>query len=90
LIRRALKREKVWQAHRTHFYQRAVQLGWGHRATVFGEYAIMLGTALSALLLYQDANGWLGALVLSAWTLVYLFIALAIHRAERRRGLARA
>lgn len=30
LIRRMLRREKWWQAHRSHYYQRAVQLGWSH------------------------------------------------------------
>jgi hypothetical protein len=31
LLRRALRGEKVWQAHRTHYYQRMVQMGLGHR-----------------------------------------------------------
>jgi UDP-N-acetylmuramyl pentapeptide phosphotransferase/UDP-N-acetylglucosamine-1-phosphate transferase len=31
LLRRASKGEKVWQAHRTHLYQRAVATGLGHR-----------------------------------------------------------
>ncbi|MDH3702467.1 MAG: glycosyl transferase, partial [Alphaproteobacteria bacterium] len=30
LLRRAARREKVWQAHREHFYQRAVQNGRSH------------------------------------------------------------
>ncbi|MFH1806673.1 MAG: glycosyltransferase family 4 protein [Pseudomonadota bacterium] len=30
LIRRALRGEKIWQAHRQHFYQRATQRGLGH------------------------------------------------------------
>ncbi len=30
LARRALRGEKVWQAHREHFYQRAVQRGFSH------------------------------------------------------------
>ena len=30
LMRRMLRREKWWQAHRSHYYQRAVQLGWSH------------------------------------------------------------
>jgi len=30
LVRRALRREKVWQAHREHFYQQAVQKGLCH------------------------------------------------------------
>lgn len=29
-VRRALKREKVWQAHRSHLYQRLTQAGWKH------------------------------------------------------------
>lgn len=32
LGRRALRREKLWQAHREHFYQRAVQRGFSHTA----------------------------------------------------------
>ena len=34
LGRRALRGEKVWQAHREHFYQRAVQTGRSHGAVV--------------------------------------------------------
>ena len=30
LIHRLRRRERIWQAHRTHFYQRAVQAGLGH------------------------------------------------------------
>jgi UDP-N-acetylmuramyl pentapeptide phosphotransferase/UDP-N-acetylglucosamine-1-phosphate transferase len=30
LLKRAWRREKVWQAHRSHFYQQAVQKGLGH------------------------------------------------------------
>lgn len=29
-VRRALKKEKVWAAHRSHLYQRLVQTGWKH------------------------------------------------------------
>jgi len=32
LVRRALRREKLWRAHREHFYQRAVQRGFSHGA----------------------------------------------------------
>jgi len=54
LLRRAWRREKVWQAHRNHYYQRLVQAGWGHKKTVMVEYALMLGAGTSAiaLLLY--------------------------------------
>ena len=35
LFRRLLQGEKVWQAHRKHYYQRLVLGGWGHRKTVW-------------------------------------------------------
>ena len=55
LLRRLLRGEKVWQAHREHYYQRLVQLGWGHRRTALAEYALMgaLG-ALALTLLHAD------------------------------------
>ena len=34
LMRRLLRGEKVWQAHRTHFYQKALASGRGHAAVV--------------------------------------------------------
>ena len=40
LLRRALRGERVWQAHRSHFYQRAVRTGYTH-ARVTGAAAII-------------------------------------------------
>ena len=34
LLRRMARGERVWQAHRSHFYQQAVQAGWSHRGVV--------------------------------------------------------
>jgi UDP-N-acetylmuramyl pentapeptide phosphotransferase/UDP-N-acetylglucosamine-1-phosphate transferase len=48
LLKRALRREKVWQAHREHYYQRLVRAGWSHRKLVLHEYGIMLALAASA------------------------------------------
>jgi len=42
LARRALRREAVWRAHRQHYYQRAVRMGFGHARTALGAYALML------------------------------------------------
>ena len=36
LMRRVLRFEKIWEAHRDHYYQRLVFSGWGHRADGFG------------------------------------------------------
>jgi len=49
LLRRTLRGEKVWLAHKTHYYQRLVQAGWGHRRTVLIEYALMAVCAGGAL-----------------------------------------
>ncbi|HKI98691.1 MAG TPA: glycosyltransferase family 4 protein [bacterium] len=85
LIRRLLRGERVWQAHRSHYYQRLVLLGWGHRKTVIAGYAIMLSTAATAIAFGQGASrGWELAAVLG-WALAYLVIALLIHHLERRR-----
>ena len=64
LVRRALKGEKVWQAHRQHFYQQAVQGGRSHRtvsATVLAVGLVLIGLAWIA------EQGWpLAALAAAA------------------------
>ena len=42
LAKRILRGERFWTAHRIHYYQRLVQMGWGHRRTALAEYALML------------------------------------------------
>jgi UDP-N-acetylmuramyl pentapeptide phosphotransferase/UDP-N-acetylglucosamine-1-phosphate transferase len=50
LARRFLRGEPVWQAHREHYYQRLVRMGWGHRRTALAEYALMLACGAGALM----------------------------------------
>lgn len=49
LLRRLFGGEQVWRAHRDHYYQRLVQLGFGHAGTLALYGALMLGAAVSAL-----------------------------------------
>ena len=49
LLRRVARRERVWEAHREHYYQRLVRLGFGHRGTAYLGYAAMLVCAAAAL-----------------------------------------
>ncbi len=49
LVRRIVRREPAWRAHRDHYYQRLVRMGFGHRGTAFIEYAAMAGCAGAAL-----------------------------------------
>jgi len=87
LARRLLRREKVWEAHRNHYYQRLVRLGWGHRRTALAEYALMLAggvTALAALALPAAPQ----AVLLAGATAAYLMLMASIDSAWRgaRRG----
>ncbi len=62
LFRRQLRGERVWQAHREHYYQRLVRMGWGHRKTVLVEYAFMATCGVLALALRGAAADiqWVG------------------------------
>jgi len=78
LIRRGLRGEKVWQAHREHYYQRLVRAGWGHKKTVLVEYVLMLSVSVSALLgLRYEA--W-GVALLAAWAIFYIGLMLLAER----------
>ncbi len=70
LVRRLWRRERVWQAHREHYYQRLVRLGFGHQRTALAEYAAMAGCAGIALaVLGQGA-------VIQAFALAWAAVAL--------------
>lgn len=54
LARRLARGERVWRAHRDHYYQRLVRMGFGHRGTALAEYAAMAGCAGLALLVFRE------------------------------------
>jgi len=83
LARRLLRRERVWRAHRDHYYQRLVQMGWGHRNTAFAEYGLMTACGLCAVgSLFSPPGGQLA--LIAALAIAYVAFALAIDRAWRR------
>lgn len=49
LIKRFIRGEKIWQAHREHYYQRIIQSGFGHRNTALASYLLMIIAGASAL-----------------------------------------
>lgn len=83
LVRRLFRGEKVWQAHKTHYYQRLVQLGWGHKKTVLWEYALMLACGLSAIWAVR-LPVLLQWLTLVFWLACYSALALYVHVLEKR------
>lgn len=54
LLRRMIKRERWWQAHRSHFYQRAVQSGYSHAQVSLAVMVINLLLAVLASLVVVD------------------------------------
>jgi UDP-N-acetylmuramyl pentapeptide phosphotransferase/UDP-N-acetylglucosamine-1-phosphate transferase len=82
LVRRLLRREKVWQAHRDHYYQKLVRLGWGHRKTALAEYGLMLASGLLALAALALPAA-MQAVALAAAAGAYLLIMVSIERAWR-------
>jgi len=83
LARRALRGEKIWRAHRSHYYQRVVLLGASHRQLAMAAYALMLATAALAFALLFLPQHAVGVLILSA--AIYLLTFLAIDRRWQRK-----
>lgn len=76
LLRRAVNREPVWQAHRSHFYQRATDSGFTVLeivARVFVANIALAGLALATILLPSRTTDIVGVgtgMALVAWLLV--------------------
>lgn len=70
LVKRAYRREVLWHAHRAHYYQRLVLMGWGHRKTALACYGFMLVSATMAVLA-QAVHENLRFVMLGALVIVY-------------------
>ena len=89
LFRRLLRGEKVWRAHREHYYQRLVLAGWGHRRTMLAEYALMLACGATAVA-YGRAGEPVRLTILLGWMGVYLLLARGVRRVEGQAQAAGA
>jgi len=84
LCRRMLRGEKFWKAHKSHYYQRLVESGWGHRRTVLAEYALMAACSASAVAATSQSL-WRQTVIIAGWALIYVILIFLIQRAARRR-----
>jgi UDP-N-acetylmuramyl pentapeptide phosphotransferase/UDP-N-acetylglucosamine-1-phosphate transferase len=83
LLRRILGREQFWRAHREHYYQRLVRMGWSHRRLAVTEYALMAGAGVSALLML-DLAAVPQMAGIGAWALIYLGLMSIVDRRWKR------
>ena len=84
LLLRLSRGERVWEAHRSHYYQRLVLMGWGHRKTVVAEYGVMVATGATAFVISSWGTPWSELAVLAGWIAFYGAVALAIRRTEKK------
>lgn len=81
LVRRLARRERVWEAHRTHLYQRLVLVGWGHGRTLRAEAALMAAAFVTALLASLLGIAWQWIL-LALLVLIFGVFAALVSRLE--------
>ena len=77
LARRALRGERVWQAHREHFYQRAVQRGLSHAEAsrrILAADAVLIAAAVATL---HGTGATIASLAVAAATVAALLALLA-------------
>jgi UDP-N-acetylmuramyl pentapeptide phosphotransferase/UDP-N-acetylglucosamine-1-phosphate transferase len=84
LAARIARRERWWEGHRVHYYQRLAQLGAGHHGTL-RVYALLIagstGTAVACRLLAPRA-GWLA---LASWLTLVLIVFTRIDYHWRKK-----
>ncbi|KVE27452.1 glycosyl transferase [Burkholderia vietnamiensis] len=83
LLRRLLRGDKFWQAHREHYYQRMVRMGLSHARAARCWYA-MMGTGIIAALWALRLPASLQWAVLGAWYSLLAVMALVIDARWRR------
>ncbi len=78
LLKRLLKGDKIWQAHRSHYYQKLVLSGWSHRKVVISEYILMLIAAGTAIYSSYVSYVGVGIYVLITWFIIYVALIASI------------
>ena len=88
LLKRLLRGEKIWLAHREHYYQRLVQIGWGHRNVALIFYVLMFAVGISAVFGIHQPENFAWQLIL-AWVGIYALLMLLVDIRWRAFQLGR-
>jgi UDP-N-acetylmuramyl pentapeptide phosphotransferase/UDP-N-acetylglucosamine-1-phosphate transferase len=80
LIRRLIRGERIWEAHRQHFYQQCVLAGLSHRRVLGGYIVLMVLCSLSAICGQVFLEGYNAAIVSACWLVFYLLVASTSKR----------
>ena len=71
LVKRAWRKEKLWEAHRQHYYQRWVLTGFSHKTVVLAEYLLMAAGLVAVLAWQEGIAGYNEGGFLAVWALLY-------------------
>lgn len=82
LIMRAIRGEKIFKAHRTHYYQRLLQLGLNHKQVTALEYGLTVMLGISAIVFFK-AGGFFPVFLTLCWVAIFTFLILKIRSLER-------
>ncbi len=82
VVRRLFRRERLFQPHRTHYYQRLLQIGLNHKQVTLVEYLVTILLGASALV-YLEAGNWFAPLMTAVWVVVFTLAILKIRGLER-------
>jgi len=85
LAKRVIKRERIWEGHRQHYYQRLILvLGWSHTKTTLAYACLMLCVAVTSLIALDQArsgrgahpSNWIApeAILFLAWVVIYVLL----------------
>jgi len=79
LLKRTIRGAKITEAHREHYYQRLVQIGWGHRNVALFSYLLMFAAGTSAIWGIRHSADFPWQLFL-IWAAIYALLMLALDR----------
>lgn len=80
LAKRIIQGEAVWKAHRSHYYQRLVLSGLGHKKTLLMEYIGMLACATLSIILFVLDDSVMQIKILVFFTLMVIALLLYIDK----------
>jgi UDP-N-acetylmuramyl pentapeptide phosphotransferase/UDP-N-acetylglucosamine-1-phosphate transferase len=83
LLQRLRRGENLAQAHRSHYYQRLILSGWGHKNTAIAEYLLMFFVGVTAVWgISQDLS--VQANLLAWWAGIYLAASMWVDKRWKR------
>lgn len=87
LVKRLLGGEKIWVAHRSHYYQRLVLSGLGHKKTLLFEYSWMIVCSLVSIILFRTENITVQISLLILFAILCVALLVYIDKLTFKSGL---